>query len=188
MIVKEYKKSLPKLKSECHNLSRMNIFDFLSQHQIEFERFDHPPVFTYEQAKQLLANKLLPIMPGVETKNLFLRNRKGERHFLVSVPAPKMVDLKALAKVLESDRLSMASPERLMQHLGVEPGSVTLLGLINDKAQAVKVLLDTAIWEAEAVQCHPLVNSATLIIKQPDLRRFLAFTGHTAKVMAVPSL
>ena len=159
----------------------LDIYDFLKRHGIAFEKFDHPAVFTCEEAE-----KLCPPMPGSHTKNLFLRDRKGERHFLVVVGYRKLVDLKGLTKVLGAHQLSFASPERLLKHLGVEPGAATLLGLAADSGGAVEVFLDEEIWQADALQCHPLINTATLVLSHADIERFLEATHHAARVISVP--
>lgn len=162
----------------------MDIYEFLDQHGIAYQRFDHPAVFTCEQA-----NELRIPMPGKDTKNLFLRDKKGKRHFLVSVGHEKQVDLKALTETLGVQQgLSFGSPERLKAHLGVEPGSVTLLGLVNDTAHAVEFVVDRAVWEAEAVCCHPLVNTATLVISHGGLETFLRATGHPWKIIDIPAI
>jgi len=117
-----------------------------------------------------------------------LRDKKGQRHFLVSVPAEKRVDLKRLAEVLESTKLSFASPNRLKKHLGIDPGAVSLLAIINDHESAVEVFVDKEIWRADAFQYHPLVNTSTLTLKKDALKRFLEKEGHTCRVINVPSL
>jgi len=159
----------------------MNIYEFLDQHGLAYAKVEHPPVFTCEEAE-----RWVPPLAAVPTKNLFLRDRKGLRHFLVVVGYEKSVDLKALSPLLGADRLLLASAERMQKYLGVEPGSVTLLGLVNDSQNAVEVVLDQAIDEAHALRCHPLVNTATLGISQADILRFLALTGHTPKTLNVP--
>ncbi len=83
-------------------------------------------------------------------------------------------------------RLGFASAERLQKYLGVTPGSVSLLGLVNDEAHAVEFVIDRALWEADAVQAHPLVNTATMVVAHADLERFLAATGHAPRVIDVP--
>ncbi len=153
---------------------------FLAAHDIRAERFEHPAVFTCEESS------LLPPMPGAPTKNLFIRDRKGERQILVTVPHEKSVDLKALKELIDADKLSFASPERLWEYLGVEPGSVTLMGLIHDLDHRVEVIVDAAIWNAESVQCHPLVNTATLVFSHSDLEKFIQATGHKVRVLDVP--
>ena len=157
------------------------IFRFLDENRISYERVDHQAVFTCEEAEERV-----PPLPGVHTKNLFLRDRKGRRHFLVVVGFEKQVDLAGLTRILEVNKLGMASPERLQRYLGVEPGAVTLLGVFNDAEQAVEVVIDERVWAAPALQCHPLVNTATLAIARSDLERFLAATGHQPRVLEVP--
>lgn len=159
----------------------MDIYAFLDQHNIPYERFDHPAVYTVEEAQ-----RLVPPMPGTETKNLLLRDRKGKRHFLVVVGYDKMVDLKGLTDVLGVSKLAFASPERLMRYLGVEPGSVTLLAVVNDVDCAVEVVVDTAVWSADALKCHPLVNTATLAIGRDDIERIFQLTNHQYTVLTVP--
>jgi Ala-tRNA(Pro) deacylase len=159
----------------------MDIFRFLDDHQVAYYRHDHEPVFTVEEA-----DRIVPDLPGANTKNLFLRDHKGRRHFLLVLPSDKSADLKALASLLDVRKLGFASPQRLMRLLGIEPGSVSILGLMNDTGHGVELVMDRRIFEAKAVQSHPLVNTSTLVIAQDDLRRFLDATGHTAKVLDVP--
>jgi len=168
---------------EClYNAIMADIEAFLTDHGIPFQRFDHPAVFTCEQAE-----RIAPPMPGTHTKNLFLRDRKGARHLLVVVGYEKNVDLKALTALIGVDKLSFASPERLKTYLGVEPGAVSLLGLVNDAGHAVEVIFDEAVWRADAVLCHPLVNTATLVIPHGGIEEFLRVTDHHFRVLDVPS-
>jgi len=110
---------------------------FLAHHGIDAQRFDHPPVMTVEESE-----RLVPKLPGAKTKNLFLRNKKGDRHFLVTVPHDLVVDLNALGARLGAGRLGFASAERLQRHLGITPGSVSLLALVNDTAHAVEFVIE----------------------------------------------
>jgi Ala-tRNA(Pro) deacylase len=160
----------------------MDIYSFLQSHGITYERFDHEAIFTCEQAKEVRTES----MSGKDTKNLFLRDDKGKRHFLVTVGHEKQVDIKALKPLLNTQKLSFASPERLKAHLGVEPGSVTLLGLVNDQAHTVEVFIDQAVWDADAVCVHPLVNTATLCVSHEGIVTFLKATGHEATILDVP--
>lgn len=159
------------------------LYDFLAEQGIDYRRHDHPPVFTCEEA-----DRLVPPMGAARTKNVFVRDRPGKRHFLVVVGYDKRVDLKALAEVLETSKLSLGSPERLLQHLGVEPGSVTILGLLNDREKRVELVLDQPIAAAASVRCHPLVNTSTLELASEGLARFLEATGHKPRVIEVPGL
>ncbi|MBD3306181.1 prolyl-tRNA synthetase associated domain-containing protein [candidate division KSB3 bacterium] len=162
----------------------MDIYQFLAAHDIPYERYDHLPVFTCEESNRLTVD--IPAH-AARTKNLFLRDRKGRRHFLVTVGDQKRVDIPALGALLGVKKLSFASPQRLERYLRLTPGAVTLLGLIHDTAHAVEVLIDEEIWQAAAVRCHPLVNTSTLILGREDLHHFFAITGHKVQVVPVPS-
>ena len=160
----------------------MNAFyQFLADHHIEYERHDHPAVYTVEEAE-----KLVPALPGAKSKNLFLRDKKGVRHFLVVVSAQKRVNIKALPEVVGSSRLSFGSPGRLEKYLGIEPGSVTLLAIFNDPDQLVEVFIDRELWDSEAFNFHPLVNTSTLVITHDNLQRFIDATGHAIQIVDVP--
>jgi Ala-tRNA(Pro) deacylase len=159
-----------------------DIYQFLAQNEIEYQRQDHPAVFTCEEAL-----RLVPPLPGAKTKNLFLRDRKGRRHFLVVVGYEKAVDLKSLTALLGVSKLGFASAERLQRYLGVEPGSVSMLGVLNDLNGEVELIVDRELWEAKAFQCHPLVNTSTLVISRDHLQRFFKATGHQVRLLDVPS-
>ena len=158
----------------------IDFYQFLDGHGIAFERFDHPPVYTVDDV-----NRLIPHLPGAKTKNLFLRDQKGQRHFLVVARDEKRVDLKSLSGLLESSRLRFGSPDRLKKYLGVDPGAVSLLAIFNDSDNAVEVVIDGDLWASEAFQFHPLVNTSTLIIAKESLEKFLDKTGHEAKILDV---
>jgi Ala-tRNA(Pro) deacylase len=159
----------------------VDIFAFLQEHNIEYARQDHPAVFTVAEALQFV-----PPLPGARTKNLFLRDRKGRRHFLVVVGYHKNVDLKELTGLLGVSKLGFCSFDRLQRLLGVDPGSVSILGLVNDTGAEVELIIDKNLWSAEAFQCHPLTNTSTIVIEKDDLIRFLDATGHPARVLEVP--
>lgn len=160
----------------------MDLMAFLAAHGVNGSRHAHPPVMTVAESE-----RLVPPLPGARTKNLFLRDRKGARHFLVTVPHARPVDLAVLGGLLGAGRLGFASPERLAKHLGITPGSVSLLALVNDTAQAVEFVIDRELWEAPAVQAHPLTNDATMVIPHADLERFLAAVDHVPRVVDVPA-
>jgi Ala-tRNA(Pro) deacylase len=161
----------------------MDIYEFLSEHSIGYERHDHPPVFTCEEAQ-----RLVPPMPGGDTKNLLLRDKKGRKHFLVATGYDKKVDLKALSQILSVSNLSFASAERLKKYLGIDPGCVSLLAVVNDYENAVEVIVDEELWKANSLRCHPLVNTSTLVISRADLERIFTITGHTCRVLAIPEV
>jgi Ala-tRNA(Pro) deacylase len=162
-------------------LPQVDLDAFLARHGIAAPRFEHPAVMTVEES-----DRLVPKLPGAKTKNLFLRDKKGTRHLLCTIAADRRVDLNGLGAALVGGRVGFASPDRLMRHLGITPGSVSLLALVNDTAQAVEFVIDRALWEADAIQAHPLVNTATMCIAHADLEKFLAATGHAPRVLDVP--
>ncbi len=153
---------------------------FLKNNNINYERFDHPAVFTCEDAQ-----RLCPAMPGEEIKNLFIYDKRSEHLFLVVVGANKRVDLKKLKEMLGTSNLSFCSEERLKKYLGVEPGSVTILGLVYDVEHEVSVIFDEQL-NGRSLQCHPLINTSTLVIKVQDIERFLRATGHSYQYLGIP--
>jgi len=152
----------------------------LTELGIAFTRHEHPPVATVEEAEKHWAG-----ISGTHCKNLFLRNQKGNRHYLVIVPASKRVDLRKVAEQIGDGKLSFASAERLMTHLGVMPGAVSPFGLINDRDRAVRVVLDRDLKSAERVSFHPNTNTVTLAIAAADFDRFLQSCGNTTQYVTV---
>ena len=146
---------------------RNSLLDYLAAHGIAQTTHDHPAVFRVEEGLELKAD-----MPGVHTKNLFLKDKKG-RLWLISAAQDTQIDLKRAHKVLGSDRLSFGNETLMWETLGVRPGSVTALGLINDVDRRVTFVLDQRLWEADIVNFHPLTNTATTALNQADFRRAL---------------
>ncbi len=144
---------------------------------IRYGAHRHAPVFTVPEAKALRG-----ALPGHHIKNLFLRNKKG-RMWLAVIDEDRPVDLASLADRLEAGRFSFGSPERLMTHLGVLPGAVTPMALINDRERLVQPVIDAKLLSGGAVNCHPLVNDMTLTIEASDLMRFIEACGHTPTVL-----
>ncbi|MCP4623300.1 MAG: prolyl-tRNA synthetase associated domain-containing protein [bacterium] len=159
-----------------------DFYQFLAENGIEYDRHDHPAVYTVEEA-----GRLVPDLPAAKTKNLFLRDKKGQRHFLVIVPAEKRIDIKALPGAVGSTRLSFGSAQRLKKYLGVEPGAVTLFAIFNDPKCNVELIVDESLWQAEAFQFHPLVNTSTLVISRDNLMRFIELRGHELRFLDIPS-
>jgi len=149
---------------------------------ISYERHEHPAVFTAADASQFWD----PI-PGVQCKNLFLRNKKGDHHYLVVVEIGKRVDLKDLVRTVADDRLSFGSAERLMAELGLTPGSVSPFGLINDPDGSVRVLIDQDLKGADRLIFHPNINTASVVVSWGDLERFLATRANRVNVISLPA-
>lgn len=158
------------------------LLQFLDNHRITYTFHKHMAVFTSEQARELIGP-----LPGASAKNLFLRDKKGKRHFLLTVDDTKNINLKSLSVSQGISGLSLASPERLMKYLGVTPGAVSIMSLVNDTESQVEVLIDECLWSADALQCHPLVNTATLVIPIDGIKAFLAATNHSPKLVRIPS-
>lgn len=141
----------------------------------------HEAVFTVAESRALKRG-----IPGGHTKNLFLKDKKG-RLFLVTAEADARVDLKRLHQTIgASGRLSFGSAELLRETLGVEPGSVTPLALVNDETGLVSFVLDARLAQDEIINVHPLVNTMTTSLAVADLVAFLAGTGHDTRVLALP--
>jgi Ala-tRNA(Pro) deacylase len=146
---------------------RDRLLDWMTARGLAATTHDHAPVFRVEEGLELKA-----AMPGAHTKNLFLKDKKGAV-WLVSARQDTVVDLKRLPRAIGADRLSFGREELLWDLLGVRPGSVTALALINDPEARVTFVLDRALWEAEIVNFHPLTNAATTAMAQGEFRRFL---------------
>ena len=138
---------------------------------------DHPPLFTVEQSKALRGE-----LPGGHTKNLFLRNKKGAM-WLVTSLEDRPLDLKKLGELLGGGRLSFGSAERLMRHLGVVPGAVTPMAIVNDPEGAVTLVLDAGLLERDPVNVHPLTNDRTMALASADLIRFAEAVGHPPQIV-----
>ncbi|MBO4231912.1 MAG: prolyl-tRNA synthetase associated domain-containing protein [Bacteroidales bacterium] len=149
------------------------LYELLDTLGIKYEYIEHPAAPTIEIAKQYWAGH-----DAQHCKNLFFRNHKGNRHYLVILNCDMQMDIHAIEKQLHQGKLSFASEERLMRNLGVRPGSVTPFGLINDKDHAVNVFLDKTLQKAEKLSFHPCENTASLIISQQDFIRFLDHCGN----------
>jgi Ala-tRNA(Pro) deacylase len=135
---------------------------------IPYEKFEHPPVFTGEDAEVYWRD-----LPGIQCKNLFLRNKKGNRHYLVVLGISKKADLKEIVKRVNDDRLSFGSPDRLAAELGLTPGSVSPFGLLNDADGSVVVLVDDDLRGASGLIFHPNINTASVVVSWEGLERFL---------------
>ena len=145
----------------------------LERLEIPCERHEHEAVFTVEQALAAWAG-----IDATHCKNLFLRNKKGDRHYLVVAEHRRPIDIAALASLTGESRLSFASPERLAAHLGLTAGAVSPFGLINDREHVVRVLLDRDLRKASRLGFHPNVNTATVVVSASDFDRFLASCGN----------
>ena len=152
----------------------------LDELQIPYDRYEHPPVATVEEAERYWAP-----LNATHCKNLFLRNQKGNRHYLTIIEHMKRADLRAVANQIGDGKLSFASPERLMTYLGVTPGSVSPFGLIHDAERHVRVFLDRTLRQSQRISFHPNINTVTLTLAYSDFERFLRSCGNQVQFIDV---
>ena len=150
-----------------------NIYSVLSELKINYEKYEHPAVFTVEAAEKYDKG-----IKEARNKSIFLRNKKGESYYLVVTLGSKRLDLKGIATFLGESKLSFGSPEKMMEYLGLTPGSVSPFGLINDVNKKVIVIIDEDLMKYKILGFHPNINTATLIVKTEDFKRFLELTGN----------
>jgi len=150
-----------------------DIYQILKDLNIDYEKFEHPAVYTVDAASQFDRG-----IDAGKSKNLFLRNKKGDKHYLVVAESTRLVDLKKIATLLNENRLSFASLERMLKYLGLTPGSVSPFGLINDTEKSVQVIVDQGLLNHPKVAFHPNINTATLVIKTEDFQKFLDWIGN----------
>ena len=149
------------------------LYKILKELGIEFEYNEHPAAPTIEIAKQYWKD-----LDAVHCKNLFFRNHKGNRHYLVVFDHRQNLSIKSLEQKLKQGKLSFASEKRMEKYLGLKPGSVTPFGLINDKEKHVTVFFDKNLKEAKKISFHPCINTASLVVKFNDFMRFMNWTGN----------
>lgn len=149
------------------------VYQVLENLGITYLKYEHAPVFTIEQANELSIDT-----NAQQCKNLFIRNRKGNEHYLVILEESKRVDLKKIASQIRNTPLSFASEERLLGFLNLTPGSVTPFGLIYNEEKNVIVLIDKDLTSAESLCFHPNVNTATIEMSYSDFERFLEWCGN----------
>ncbi|MED4205403.1 prolyl-tRNA synthetase associated domain-containing protein [Neobacillus mesonae] len=149
------------------------VFEKLKKSGIKYKQMDHPPVYTIEDMEELKITE-----HGEVCKNLFLRDAKGKRHFLVVLGKDKQADIKSIQAQLGCTRLSFASKERLQKYLQLQKGAVTPLGVINDPEAAVEIVLDSSLEGKEQLGFHPNDNTATIWISYGDLIKFIRMNGN----------
>lgn len=137
---------------------------------------EHVPLRTVEDAKSVEAQMAVPGEKALRLKNLYLRDRK-KRNYLVSLEQDRGIDLKALGKELGAGNLSFGSAERLLENLGIRPGAVSPLAMINGAAKGVAFHMDAAAQEADVIYMHPLVNDRTIAMPRADLMAFFGRIG-----------
>ncbi len=156
--------------------SEKDFLSFMDENHFAYQRIEHPAVFTCAEADLHHAG-----VNAVSTKNLFLCDKKGRRFFLAVTACEKTVKLDELSTQLGVSHIRFGSEENLMRLLGVTRGSVTMMGLANDTEHQVELWVDEEIWRGENFLCHPLVNTATLVLSKAELEQFFELTGHAPR-------
>lgn len=154
------------------------VYEALERLGIAFDYYEHPEAPTIEIARQYYRGEGTTLC-----KNLFFRNHKGNRHYLVIMDARFPMDIHDMERRLRQGKLSFASPERMMRYLGVKPGSVSLFTLVNDVNHEVFLFVDKGLMQAEKVAFHPNDNRASLVISRDDMLRFIESTGNPWEVV-----
>lgn len=152
---------------------QQQVYDYLSKLGIQFDYYEHPEAPTIEIASQFYRGE-----GTVLCKNLFFRNHKGNRHYLVIMDSRHSMDIHDIEHKLHQGKLSFASPERMMKYLGVRPGSVSLFTLVNDVNHEVTLFVDNELRKAAKVSFHPNDNTASLVISNADMMKFIENIGN----------
>ncbi|MBQ6604229.1 MAG: prolyl-tRNA synthetase associated domain-containing protein [Tidjanibacter sp.] len=153
---------------------RQKVFDWLTEHNISYSWYEHPEAPTIE-----IARRYWHADGSKHCKNLFFRNHKGNRHYLVVFDCDKSMAIHDLEHLLHQGKLSFASPERMERWLGLQPGSVSPFGLINDPENHVHLFLDESLREQSSLSFHPNDNRATVVIDRAEFEKYLSLVGNT---------
>ena len=151
---------------------RQKVLDKLKELEISYDMYEHPPLPTIEMALEYWKD-----LPSTHCKNLFFRNHKGNKHYLVVFECHQQMAIHQIEKMLKQGKLSFASEQRMEKYLGLRPGSVSPFGLINDTEKHVKLFLDKNLKDAPLLSFHPNDNSASLVVKNEDFIKFLQHWG-----------
>lgn len=157
----------------------IRVYDYLDKLGIEYQRVDHGPAMTMEACEAIDE-----VLGTLMCKNLFLCNRQKTAFYLLLMPGDKKFKTKELSSQIGSARLSFAEAEDMLKYLDIEPGAVSVMGLMNDKEHGVRLLVDEDVKAGEYIGCHPCVNTSSLKIKTADIfDKFLPAVGHVAEIV-----
>lgn len=159
-------------------IGQQQVYDYLDGLGIKYEYYEHPEAPTIEIASQFYRGEGTTLC-----KNLFFRNHKGNRHYLVIMESQYAMDIHSVEKILHQGKLSFASPERMMRYLGVRPGSVSLFNLVNDVNKEVVLFVDSKLLSVEKVSFHPNDNRASLVISSADMLKFINNIGNKYEIL-----
>ncbi len=142
--------------------------NWLKQNQIEFILHQHTPVYTVEEAREHCYH-----IPGMHCKNLFLKDSKSGKFFLLTLPATKIIPISQIRKQIGVKKLSFANPDELSKVLKLKPGSVSPFGLLHDNQKIITFLIDQQVWNAPKVCFHPNVNYETIELTQDNFQKYI---------------
>ena len=170
--------------SEGRLAKEIRVYDFLDSLNIPYERVDHAPAMTME-----VCAAIDDVLEATICKNLLLCNRQGTAFYLLMLPGNKVFKTSVLSKQIGSSRLSFASAEAMEQFLDITPGSVSVMGLMNDKKNHVQLLMDQDVLKGEYIGCHPCINTSSLRFRTADLiEKILPAMGHEPTYVELPWL
>lgn len=157
----------------------IRVYDFLDSLGVQYQRIDHEEAMTMEACEEIDQT-----LGAVICKNLFLCNRQETQFYLLLLPADKTFKTKYLSAQIGSSRLSFASPEYMEQYLDITPGSVSIMGLMNDYENKVQLLIDEDVFKGEYFGCHPCINTSSLKMRMKDLtEKIIPAMGHEPKMV-----
>ena len=156
-----------------------DLYKILRNLKINFTEYNHSPLFTVEDSQNLRGK-----ITGAHTKNLFLKDKKGLL-ILLTCQEDAIINLKKIRSSLGVKNLSFAKEDLLMKYLGVLPGAVSPLGLINDRTLSIVLYLDKNLFDAQTINFHPLINTTTINLSFDDFIKFCAHTNHKPKILDI---
>lgn len=162
------------------------LFDFLKTHNIPYKLFKHQPVFTCAEKLVLIDSNGIETLPGAHTKNLFLKDHKNNKFYLISMLQDKKLDLKTLGTMLNNARLSMGKPEELLTYLKLTPGAVSPFGLIFDTHNNVTLILDKDLLNDKSINFHPLRNDMNVNLAINDFVVCMENMNHKPQIISIP--
>ncbi|HDZ19448.1 hypothetical protein LCGC14_1011710 [marine sediment metagenome] len=156
---------------------------WLVDHDIGYILHTHPAVFTVPEAKEHCGH-----IPGTHCKNLFLKNKKSGQLYLVTIPHEKRLNINQFRRMIGAPKIRFAGPEDLFENLGITPGAVSPIGLVNDTQNNVIFIVDTNIWNADEICCHPNINTETMQIPGLEFQKLIKATGTSMEIKNLPYL
>ena len=161
--------------------NEIRVYDLLDSLGIQYKRTDHEPATTMEVCRDIDA-----VLDTLICKNLFLCNRQKTAFYLLMMPGDKPFKTKELSSQINSARLSFADPEYMQEYLDIKPGAVSVMGLMNDKENHVRLLVDEDVLKGEYVGCHPCINTSSLRVRTADLmEKIIPAMHHEAKIIQI---